>query len=131
MHGKANIYFALGELAYAVAKADGRVQREERMKLYNIVTAAQQANNWEYDVAHIIFHLLEKEHMQWNTVYDWAIGQLRLYSHYLTPELKAEIQDVVAQIAQAFDSVTIDEQNVLDRLQADLNSIHATAAPTS
>ena len=131
MHGKANLYFALGELAYAVAKADGTVQREERDRLYELVADAQRKHHWEYDVAHIIFHLLEKEHMPWRTVYDWAIDQLKLYNHYLTPEMKTEFMDVVETIAHAFDSVTIEEQNVLDMLRTDLANIDAQAPSTS
>ena len=131
MHGKANLYFALGELCYAIAKADGTVQREERDRLFELVTQAQQANHWEYDVAHIIFHLLEKEHMPWRTVYDWAIEQLRLYNHYLTPAMKTEFLNVAETIAHAFDSVTIDEQNVLGMLRKDLAGIEAQARPTA
>ena len=34
-----NLHSAMGELAYAVARADGAIQKEERQKFHDIVAA--------------------------------------------------------------------------------------------
>ena len=39
MNSTENLHYAIGELAYAVACADGIVQKEERQKFHDIVLA--------------------------------------------------------------------------------------------
>ncbi len=50
-----NLHYAIGELAYAVASADGAVQEEERQKFHDIVKAELSKNEYTFDVSDIIF----------------------------------------------------------------------------
>src|SRR5687768_11459654 len=102
-----NLHYALGELAYAVAFADGRVQKEERQKFHELVSAGLKEKDYGFDVAEIIFQVLEKDRPDVQTAYDWAIKQLKLYSHYLSPEFKVKIKSVMEKIAAAYPPVTL------------------------
>jgi predicted metal-dependent RNase len=61
MEAKERLYYALGELAYAVAMADGQINYEERNKLHDIVVKEIEAGNYNFDISGIIFQILQKE----------------------------------------------------------------------
>jgi tellurite resistance protein len=55
-----NLYMALGEAAYAVAMADGKVQNEEHEKFERILKAEFSKHGLDFDYAEIIFKVLKK-----------------------------------------------------------------------
>jgi uncharacterized tellurite resistance protein B-like protein len=122
MIGKQSIYYALGILAYAVAKSDGEIQFEEREKLAEIIERELE-HNLDFQYAEIIFELLEKENRQYENVYNWALEELKKGRHFLSPEIKTQLVGVLKDIARAFGSMTIEESNIIDRFEKDLESI--------
>jgi uncharacterized tellurite resistance protein B-like protein len=119
-----NLHYAIGEMAYAVARADGEVQKEEREKFHDIVAAELRCENYGFDISDIIFKILDKEKESVETSYDWAIKQIRLNSHYLSPELKNTFIKVMEKIAEAFPPVTKDELKLIDRFRKDIEPLH-------
>ena len=123
MEGKKNLYFALGELAYAVAKADGQVQKEEKQKLHDLIVKGTSCHDTDFDISEIIFHLLHRDNMEAGEVYDWAINEMRRYKQFLTEDMKVDFVGVIEKVARAFDPVTVEEAGLIDRLRADLDAI--------
>src|ERR1700740_3514701 len=68
-----NLHYAIGELAYAVARADGEVQQEERKKFYDIIAAELRCKNYDFDFSDIIFRIMDKDKQPAETVYNWAM----------------------------------------------------------
>jgi uncharacterized tellurite resistance protein B-like protein len=125
MTPKENLHYAIGELAYAVAKADGKIQKEERRKFAGIVAAELLMHDNDFDVSDIIFQVMDKEKfVTAKDAYDWAMKQIRLNSHYLSPELKKTFIRVMEKIAKAYPPVTIDEAKLIDRFKKDIEPIH-------
>ena len=122
MVGKQSIYYALGILAYAVAKSDGEIQFEEREKLAEIIERELE-HNLDFQYAEIIFELLEKDNSKYDNVYNWAIQELKKGRHFLSPEIKSQLIGVLQDIAKAFGSVTIEESNIIERFEKDLKLI--------
>jgi hypothetical protein len=60
MDAKQHLYYALGIMAYAVAKSDGEVQNEERQMIHKIVVE-ESGHEIDFDYAEIIFSILQKE----------------------------------------------------------------------
>jgi uncharacterized tellurite resistance protein B-like protein len=114
-----NLYYALGELAYAVAFADGEVQKEEQEQFREFLKT-QLEHNPHVDFSDIIFKLLEKKKHNSVTAYDWAINEVRTNSHYLSPELKHTFISVMENVAEAFPPVTKNEKTLLDRFRSDI-----------
>ena len=56
-----NLHNAIGQLAYAIAKADGAIQKEETKKFHAIVEAELRCKDYDFDVSDIIFQVLEKD----------------------------------------------------------------------
>ncbi len=118
-----NLHYALGELAYAIAKADGEIQEEERQKFHNIVAAELRCKEYDFDISGIIFRIMEKDKRDVATTYNWAMKEVKLNSHYLSPELKQRFIKVMEKIAKAFAPLTNEEKNILERFKKDIEPI--------
>ncbi len=119
-----SLHYAIGELAYAVARADGKVQKEEREKFHSIVTAELRCKDYAFDVSEIIFQMMDKDKADSATTYKWAMDEIRLNSHYLSPELKTTFICVMEKVAKAFPPVTADERQIMLNFQRDIAIIH-------
>lgn len=119
-----NLHFAIGQLAFAVAFSDGKVQKEEREKFQNIVVQELRNKDYSFDVSDIVFQVMEKDKMNSDTVYDWAIKEIKTNSHYLSPELKAKFIIVMEKVAHAYPPVTENEASIITRFKKDLAGIH-------
>lgn len=124
MSPRESLYYAIGQLAYAVAKADGEVQLKERKKFHDIVAAELRCRDYGFNVSDIIFQIMDKDKSTTRDSYDWALKQIRLNSHYLSPELKQTFIKVMEKMAKAYPPVTIDEINVLEKFKSDIALIH-------
>lgn len=125
MQPKESLHYAIGLLAYAVAKADGEVQKEERQRFANIVAAELRMHDGDFNVSDIIFQIVDKEKfIKTGDAYDWAMNQIRLNSHYLSPELKKTFIKVMEKVARAYPPVTIDEMELIEKFKKDFEPIH-------
>ena len=115
-----NLHYAIGELAYAVASADGKVQPEERKRFHDIIAAELRYRHYDFDVSDIIFQIMDKDKMDSETTYKWAIDQIKLNSHYLSPKLKETFIKVIEKVAKAYPPVTRSEQSIIDRFKNDI-----------
>jgi len=120
-----NLHYALGEIAYAIAAIDGKVQKEERQKFHDIIAAEIRSKDYDFDVSSIIFQILDKD-KQFDTemMYNNVMQTIKVNSHYLSPNLKATFIIVMEKIAKAFPPVTDTERNLLERFKTDIASIN-------
>jgi uncharacterized tellurite resistance protein B-like protein len=120
-----SLYYAIGELAYAVAASDGEVQKEERKRLHQLVVGGLKEKAPEpIDVSEIIFKLLDKQDTyDPETAYNWAMNTIRTNGHYLSPELKQKFIRVMEEIAAAYPPVTSEERDLIKRFKKDIEPI--------
>ena len=119
-----NLHYAIGQIAYAIARADGEVQKKERQKFHDIVAAELRCENYDFDISSIIFQILDKDKEDTDTAYDWAMKQIRTNGHYLSPQLKATFIKVIEKIAEAFPPVTDDERKLIVDFKNDIQLIN-------
>ena len=117
-----SLHYAIGELAYIMARVDGKVQKEEREKFQNMVAAELRCKDYGFDVTDIIFQLLDKQRkdLDVGTTYGWAMHEIRLNGHYLSPKLKKNFTRFLEKIAKAYPPVTVEEKNIIDRFKEDI-----------
>jgi uncharacterized tellurite resistance protein B-like protein len=118
-----NLYYAIGELAYAIASADGKVQKEERQRFHDLVSEHLKNKDYAFDISDIIFQIMDRDKLDAETTYNWAMNQIRLNSHYLSPQLKEKFIKVMEVVASAYPPVTIEEQNLIDKFKSDIAPI--------
>lgn len=120
-----NLHTAIGELAYAIARADGAIQKEERQKFHDIVAAELRSKDYDFDISEIIFQILDKDkYVDARTSYDWAMKEIKLNSHYLSPKLKETFINVMEKIAQAYPPVTEEERNLIEEFKKEIASMN-------
>ena len=116
-----NLHSAIGEMAYAMACVDGAIQKEERQKFHDIVAAELRCKDYDFDVSDIIFQILDKDkYADTQTAYDWAMKEIKLNSHYLSPQLKTTFIRVMEKIAKAYPPITSQEASLLERFKKDI-----------
>ena len=119
-----NLHYAIGELAYTMARIDGKVQKEERNKFHSIVEAELRCKDYDFDISDIIFQILDKDKQDSETTYKWAMDQIKMNSHYLSPELKETFVCVMEKVAKAFPPITKEERTLLEKFKSDIAPIH-------
>lgn len=118
-----NLHYAIGEIAYAIAKADGEIQKEERKKFHDIVAAELRCKDYEFNISDIIFQIMEKDKASAEEAYNTAINEIRINSHYLSPVLKKTFIAVVEKVAKAFVPVTADEKSIIERFKKEIEPL--------
>ena len=116
-----NLYYAIGELAYALARTDGMVQKEERQAFHNLINSELENQQSGYTISEIAFQVLDKQNATLPEVYEWAMREIKLNSHYLSPQLKKAMIRVMEKVAAAYPPVTIGEQLMIDKFEQDIS----------
>lgn len=115
------IYRAIGELAYVVAKADRGLTSAEREAFFRIANEELEYDSW---AAQSRFELLDEvTQPSIDRAYNDAMHELRKYSEHLTPELKDKALIVLQRVAASCDGLSAHETFVLDRFRKDLQSL--------
>ena len=118
-----NLHYAIGELAYAIARADGKVQKEERFAFGEMVTQELENKNYAFDISAIIFSIMEKDQAKLPDSYHSAIRQIHLNSHYLSPAIKKKFITVIEKVAAAYPPVTVAERHLIKKFKKDIEHI--------
>lgn len=127
MDSKQHIYYALGTLAYAVAKADGKVQNEERAKVRDIVKKGIE-HEVDFTYTDIIFQILQKDNMGFKDVYKWAMKSFETGKYHLTPEVKERFIKVLEEVADSFTPDDPEEQKLLQNFKSDILKLETRTA---
>lgn len=120
MDAKQHLFYGLGHIAYAVAQADGKLRESEKQIFHRLMKEEIARVDSDFDYSDIIFQILEKEHVEFETAYQWGIDAIELGHHKLTPALKWEFLDIIYKIAEHFPPVSIREQEIISRFARDL-----------
>ena len=112
MDSKQNLYYALGIFAYAVAKADGVVQHEEKEELHKIVSDNLD-HDMDFQYVEIIFSILQKDKPGFEDVHKWALEALEQGKYHLTYEIKDQFITVLKKVAEAFPPTTPEENELI------------------
>jgi uncharacterized tellurite resistance protein B-like protein len=124
MNGKERLYYALGELSFAVALADGKINAEERIKIHDIVVSGTKCDNYEFNVSEIIFHILQKQStFKQEDFYSSAMKEISICNNFLTEDMKAEFSAVLEKIARAFNKISPEENVLLERFRKDIDKV--------
>lgn len=113
MDSKQSLYYALGIFTYAIAKADGVIQSEEKEALHKLVME-ETDHNMDFHYVEIIFNLLQKDKAGFEDVHKWALDALENGKYHLTEELKTQFIDVMKKVADSFPPKTDDEHGMIN-----------------
>lgn len=124
MDAQEHLFYGFGHVAYALAMADGEVQREEHDTIHEIVENGIKEFTADYSVTDIIFQLLEKEHFDMKTAYKYGIENMRLGDFYLTKSIRSAFIDTLEKLAAAHTPTTDDERRLINDFKEDVFTMH-------
>ena len=124
MSPQENLHDAIGMMAYLVASADGKIQREEKSVWEKIVSDEISFHDENFNISSISFKLLEKDKLDPEMIYEWVIKKMKNNSHYLSPELKLTALRILEKIAKVIPPITNSEKNYIHRFRKDITSLH-------
>lgn len=122
MNSKQHLYYALGILAYSIALADGKVQREELQELEAIVNE-DSGHQFDVGYADIIFRLLNSQKHGEHKVYDWAMSEFENGRHHLTGEMIEKFTRVINRVAEAYPPTTQEEEDIIQRFKVEIREL--------
>lgn len=118
---KKEIYRAIGEMAYAVAKAQKGLTSTEKIAFFKIVEEELDYDAW---AAQSRFELLEEvTHPTIEHAYNEAINELKKYKQHFTPELQIKAVKVLERVAESFLGTSEAQQFIIDRFKKDIKSL--------
>ncbi len=124
MNAAGSLYMALGEVAYAIAYADGKVVQAEKQKLHTLLVSEFNRYPGASAYAEIIFQILMRDAMDSATVYKWALREIEKNSNYLSESMKTFFIDVIRNVAAAYPPVTAEENDLINDFTDRLRKIH-------
>ncbi|MEL6534055.1 MAG: TerB family tellurite resistance protein [Bacteroidota bacterium] len=114
-----DMYRAVAELAYAVAKADGGMQSVEKEEFYRIMQEDLYPNG---ALAESRFELLEEMGtLTVDQAYKTSMMTLKMNKHLLTPEMRGIFLHVMEKIAKAYNGIESSELELIERFVRDLD----------
>ncbi|WP_083733003.1 TerB family tellurite resistance protein [Spirosoma montaniterrae] len=117
-NAQSSLYLGFGNLVYALAKADGRVQNEEADAVRQLL--AQQPFG---DLAQYAFTLLEERNVSIEEAYAFGMRRLTDNRKALNDTLKKQFIDILLHVAGAHDDTSRKEQEMIKRFRRDLRRL--------
>ena len=123
MQANEYLFYGLGIIAFVVAHADGEVQMSERKELREIVRVWSEEVDADFDIAEIIFSILQKSKHHEEISYESGMKYIRLGSNHLDESLKEKFLFLIRDIAHSWPGVTETEKSIVNRFKADLHEL--------
>jgi tellurite resistance protein len=115
---KIEIYRAIAEMAYVVAKADKGLSADEKMAFNKIAEQELELDSW---IAQSRFELLDEvTQPSIDIAYNEALYDLKKYREYITEELKEKAIRVMKRVAESCSGYSEKERLIIDRFTNDL-----------
>jgi uncharacterized tellurite resistance protein B-like protein len=121
---KQNIHTAMGSLAYAVAKADGTVQKEEREILIKLAQEEfDLCSDSDYEWIANMFKRLEENKITLEDAYNYAIDTLEAnrFEFDFTETMKKKCINFMERVSEAFAGTSLEEQSIIERFKKDMS----------
>jgi uncharacterized tellurite resistance protein B-like protein len=124
MDAREHLFYGLGIIAYAVAKADGEIQASEERELHLLIEEWSSQYAQEYDVTEIIFSVLKKSKPGLNEGFDEGMRFIKLGSNHLTEQLKEHFIYLIQDVAHSFPPVTELESDIISKFKKQISELH-------
>jgi uncharacterized tellurite resistance protein B-like protein len=117
-----NIYIAMGSLAYAITKADGKIQEQEKITIKQLAQKEFELNDQDNEWIENMFSKLEKDGISLDDAYNYALDVLEAnrYEFDFDQEMKQKCLKFMEKIAESFDGVSVNEQLVIKKFKKDI-----------
>lgn len=123
MEAREHLYYGLGMLAYAVAKADGDIQMSEKRELHELISEWSDQYSSNFDITEIIFSLFDKTKPTLEQGLEMGVRSIKLGSEHMNEQLKEHFIYLIRDIAHSFPPVTENEDAIITRVISALDEV--------
>jgi uncharacterized tellurite resistance protein B-like protein len=116
MTPKEKLFYAFGQMAYSLSKADGLVQNDEK-NTFKALLEAEFENQSDINFSEIIFQIFEQDKKDMNSACNEAVEAMSKYKLWLTHEMKMKFLKIMRYIAVASPPLTEAEKTVLKKFE--------------
>jgi uncharacterized tellurite resistance protein B-like protein len=118
-----NIHKAMGSLAYAIAKADGQIQEQEKEIIRKLAQKEFEISDSDNEWIENMFVSLEEKKISLEDAYNYALDVLEAnrFDFDFDQLMKEKCVRFIERIAEEFDGISTDEQLVIKRFKKDIN----------
>ena len=120
MTAQDHLYYGLGMIAFAVAKADGEIQASERKELHELIAEWTERYNIDFDITEIVFSIMSKTKPSLDEGFNQGMKYISLGSNHLNEQMKEHFIYLIQDIAHSFPPVTMEEENIISRFKNEL-----------
>lgn len=117
-----NIHSAMGSLAYAIAKADGVIQDEEKKIIQKLAQQEFELSEADNEWIAKMFSQLETDNISLEDAYRFALDTLEANrgEYDFTEGLKQKCVSFMEKVSLAFEGISNEEQVVIERFKKDM-----------
>jgi uncharacterized tellurite resistance protein B-like protein len=117
-----NIHMAMGSLAYAIAKADGQIQEQEKEIIRKLAQKEFELNDGDNEWIKNMFANLEENQITLDDAYNYALDVLEAnrYDFDFDQSMKEKCVRFMERIAEEIDGVSTDEQMIIKKFKMDI-----------
>ena len=123
MSPRQQLCYALGELAYAVARIDGEVVKEEREKLHKIISEELSPVDYNFEISKIIFEMVDKQRKDAETVYNDAVETIQCYSDSFDRDLRLTFLRTLEKMERASPPIANTQKELLQRFRYEIKQL--------
>lgn len=112
----------MGSLAYAIAKADGEIQQQEKDIIRRLAQQEFLSEGGSGEWIENMFRHMEKENISLEDAYSYAIDTLEAnrFDFDFTTSVKKKCLRFMERIAEAFADTSLEERSVISRFKKDI-----------
>jgi hypothetical protein len=124
MTPRQHLCYALGELAYALAKSDGKVDRKERLLVHEIMSDELSYDDFNYELGEIVFQMVDKQKKDVESVYKDALEHIKIHKKAFEPELKLIFLRTLEKIEHAVPPIPKEKKELMHRFREDIKMLN-------
>lgn len=124
MEKREYLFYGFGQVSYAVAMSDGKVQKEEHYQLIKLLKEEFEILDIDFDVLEISFELMFRDGIE-NSLdaYSSGIKNIKTAKNFLNEELIAKFNRILMNIADSHKGVDPDEMKIIRNFNKDVDII--------
>ncbi|MFN6946460.1 MAG: TerB family tellurite resistance protein [Cytophagaceae bacterium] len=117
-----NIYIAMGSLAYAIAKADGEIQDDEKETIRSLAQKEFELSDVNNEWINTMFTNLKDHDISLEEAYRYALDTLEAnrFEYDFDDAMKKKCLRFMEHVAESFDGVSLEERLIINRFKEDI-----------
>jgi len=124
MDARQHLFYGLGQIAYAIAISDGKIQKEEEEALMQLVKNGLGKLGADISYTEIIFKIHDKDKSQdGEFLYKEGIKNLDLGKHHFSNDLQQGFLSLLEEIADSHNSTNQGERRLLNAFKTDVANL--------